>query len=296
MEEATSKSSNSKLVYIISGIAIVIIAAITYMYFSNRSEYQAVVEELNEEKVLLTEEFQILALDYDSLNSSNDTLNLMLEQEREKISHLIEEIKTVKATNSSKIREYKKELSSLRNVMRNFVVQIDSLNQRNQELTAENKKYRKRYDNIQDSFKELEKQKEQLVEKIEIASQLETMNYEVEGLNKKNRATKKARNVSKIKVCFTIQKNITSSIGEKNIYLRLMRPDNTLLVQSISDLFEYEGEEINFSASRVIEYGGEELDVCVFYNAEEGELLSGTYEADLFADGFNIGTTSFELK
>ncbi len=180
--------------------------------------------------------------------------------------------------------------------MKNFVVQIDSLNQRNEELTQENKQYRTQYNKIQDSFKELEKQKEKLAEKVEIASQLETYNYEVEGLNNKDRNTKKARNISKIRICFTIKKNITAPIGEKKVYLRVMRPDEALLVHSLDDKFTYEGEEINFSASRVIEYGGEELDVCVFYNADEGELMPGIYLADIFADGFNIGTTKFELK
>ena len=296
MENKAPQASNKKLIYIISAVAVVLIAVVFVMYLQNRKEYKAVVEEMTEEKVLLTEEFQTLALDYDSLQSNNDTLNLMLEQEREKISHLIEEIKTIKATNASKIREYKKELTSLRSVMRNFVVQIDSLNQRNQELSEENQQYKKQVNKIQDSYNELEKQKETLAKKVDIASKLETYNYEVEGLNSKDRETKKARNVSKIRVCFTIQKNITAPIGEKNVYLRILRPDEALLVRSLDDKFEYEEEEINFSARRVIEYGGEELDVCIFYQADEGELLPGTYTADIFADGFNIGTTSFELK
>lgn len=296
MENKAPQKANNKQIYIISAIASIIILILLVLYFNNRSEYQAVVEGLNEEKTLLTEEFQSLAVDYDSLHSNNDTLNLMLDQEREKIAHLIEEIKTIKATNSSKIREYEKELSSLRNVMKSFVVQIDSLNQRNQELTQENKQYRKQYTKIQDSFKSLEKQKEKLAEKVEIASQLETYNYELESLNRKGRLTKRARNVSKIKICFTIRKNITASIGEKRIYLRIMRPDDVLLIRSLDDKFTYEGEEINFSASRIIEYGGEKLDVCIFYNAEEGELMPGMYIADIFADGFNIGTTKFELK
>nr|WP_321405830.1 hypothetical protein [uncultured Carboxylicivirga sp.] len=296
MENKAPQKSNNKLIYIISAVAVALIAVVLFMYLSNRKEYKAVVEEMTEEKLLLTEEFQTLALDYDSLQSNNDTLNLLLEQEREKISHLIEEIKTIKATNASKIREYKKELTSLRSVMKSFVVQIDSLNQRNQELSEENIQYRKQVTKIQDSFKELEKQKEKLAEKVEIASQLETYNYEVEGLNSKDRETKKARNVAKIRVCFTIQKNITAPIGEKTVYMRIMRPDEALLVRSLDDKFKYEGEEINFSAQRVIEYGGEELDICIFYKADEGELLPGNYTADLFADGFHIGTTQFELK
>lgn len=290
------KSRSNKTIYILSAVAVIIITAVLFLYLNNRKEYQAIVEELTEEKVILTEEFQSLALDYDSLHTNNDTLNLMLEQEREKISHLIEEIKTIKATNSSKIREYKKELSSLRQVMKSFVVQIDSLNRRNIELTNENKQYRRQYSKVQESYKELEKQKEKLAEKIEIASQLETINGEAVGLNSKGRSTKRARNVAKIKVCFTIMKNITASVGEKNVYMRIVRPDDALLLHSLDDVFTYESEMINFSASRVIEYGGEDLDVCIFYQADAGELMAGTYTADLFSDGFNIGTVVFELK
>lgn len=291
-----SIKKNNKNIYILSALAAVVIAVILYLYFSNRREYQAIVEELTEEKVILTEEFQTLALDYDSLHSNNDTLNLLLEQEREKVINLIEELKTVKATNASKIREYKKELSSLRQVMKSFVVQIDSLNRRNLALTEENEKYRKQYSKVRESYKELEKETEKLAEKVEIASQLETTNGEGEGLNSRGKKTKRARNVDKIRICFTIKKNITAPVGEKIVYLRIQRPDGALLLHSLDDVFSYENEKINFSSRRVVEYSGEDLDVCLFYKADAGELMAGTYTADLFADGFNIGMVQFELK
>ncbi|WP_430813351.1 hypothetical protein [Carboxylicivirga sp. RSCT41] len=294
--ENTNKPSSNKLVYIIGGVAVVVIAVLLFFFISNRQEYRAVVEEMTEEKVLLTEEFQELALDYDSLHSNNDTLNLMLEQEREKITHLIEEIKTIKATNARKIREYKKELTTLRGVMRNFVIQIDSLNRRNEELTKENIKYRKQHDQIAQSYKELEEVKKTLDKKVEIASQLETSNIETQGLNAKGKTTKKARSVAKIRMCCTINKNVTAPVGIKTIYVRIQRPDEVLLINSKDNVFTYEDQEINYSASREFEYGGEDVDVCVFYAAADGELLGGVYTVDVFVDGFNIGTSTFELK
>ncbi|MBR8534356.1 hypothetical protein KDU71_02205 [Carboxylicivirga sediminis] len=296
MENNIEKPSSNKAIYIIGSIALVVIAVLLYLFISNKQQYQAVVEEMTEEKLILTEEFQALALDYDSLHSNNDTLNLQLEQEREKITHLIEEIKTIKATNASKIREYKKELSTLRGVMRNFVIQIDSLNRRNEELVQENIEYRKQHDKIAQSYKELEKVKEKLDKKVEIASQLETRNIELMGLNAKGNDTKKIRNVAKIRMCCTIEKNITAPVGMKTIYIRIMRPDEVLLISSKDNVFEYEGEDINFSAKREFEYGGEDVDVCVFYSVVDGELLKGVYVVDVFVDGFNIGTSSFELK
>jgi predicted nuclease with TOPRIM domain len=220
----------------------------------------------------------------------------MLDQEREKITHLIEEIKTIKATNARKIREYKKELTTLRGVMRNFVVQIDSLNRRNEELTKENIKYRKEHDKIAQSYKELEEVKKTLDKKVEIASQLETRNIETQGLNAKGKATKKARSVAKIRMCCTINKNVTAPVGIKTVYIRIQRPDEVLLITSKDNVFTYEEQEINYSANREFEYGGEDVDICVFYSAADGELLGGVYTVDIFVDGFNIGTSSFELK
>ncbi|MCW3804040.1 hypothetical protein [Plebeiibacterium marinum] len=285
-----------KTAIIVGSISAVLLIILGFLYFKNKSEMQMLVDEMVEEKDMLTMEFETLALDYDSLKTSSDTLNLMLEKEREKISQLIEEIHTIKATNSSKIREYKKELTSLRKVLKNYVVQIDSLNQTNKALEQENQQFRRKVTTIQSSYKELEKEKENLEEKVDIASKLETYNMEASGLNSKDRSTTRASRVSKIRICFTIQKNITAEVGEKLVYLRLLRPDGALLYHSKQDLFKHENKEINFSASRIVEYGGDELDVCLYYKVDAGELTSGDYVADLFADGHHIGNMTFNLR
>ncbi len=286
----------NKISYIIIAIALIVIAFVSYLYLDSKKQYEVVVTGLTEEKDILTDEYVSLATDFDSLSSNNETLNLMLEQEREKIAQLIEEIKTVNATNSAKIREYKKELSSLRTVMKGFLVQIDSLNQRNTVLSKENKEYKKQYAKMQENFKVLEQQKEKLVEKVEVASQLETYGLEVEGLSSKGKSIRRIRNATKIKVCFTILKNITASVGKKNVYVRIMRPDQSLLIDALDNKFLFEGKQINYSATREIEYASQNLDVCLYYSAAEGELMPGKYVVDIFADGFNIGTGEFDLK
>ncbi len=281
---------------IVGAVSVVLLIILGFLYFKNKSEMQMLVDEMTEEKDLLTTEFESLAIDYDSLKTNSDTMNLLLEKEREKISQLIEEIHTIKATNASKIREYKKELTSLRKVMKNYIVQIDSLNQTNKALQQENQQIRRTVSNIKTSYQKLEKEKENLAEKVDIASKLETFNMEATGLNSKDRSTTRSSRISKIRICFTIQKNITAEVGEKEIFLRILRPDGALLYHSKDDLFQYENKEINFSARRVVEYGGEELDVCLYYNVDAGELTEGDYTADIFADGHHIGNMTFSLR
>lgn len=296
MEGATQNNRNNKLLYIVLSIAATLLLLITGLYFIQNRQMNEIVSNLNEEKTILTEEYQKLILNYDSLQSDNDTINLLLEREREKIAHLIEEIKTIKATNTAKIREYQKELTTLRGVLRSYVIQIDSLNARNQELTKENIEYQRRYTQIQSSFKQLEVEKASLAQKVSIASQLDVTNIMAEGLNASGRKTDRSSRTAKIRLCFTVLRNVTAPVGMKTFYLRIERPDGQLLMHSKSDVFKYEGADINYSAVRSIEYGGEEIDVCIFYDADTGELTPGKYVADIFADGFHIGNHPFTLK
>ncbi len=294
--ETTTPKNNHKISIIIGIVAIVVISVLGYLYFQNKTQMESLVTEMEQEKDMLTYEYQNLALDYDSLKTNSDTLNLTLEKERQKIAQLIEEIQTVKATNASKIREYKKELSSMRKVLKSYIFQIDSLNQTNKALQEENQSYKKKVSTMQSSYTQLEEVKKELQNKVDIASKLETFNMEASTMNSNGRKTSKHSRTSKISICFTIQKNITAEVGEKDIFLRILRPDGALLFHSRDDVFSYEGENINYSAMRTVEYGGEELDVCIFYNVDAGELTEGVYTADIFGDGYHIGNMTFNLK
>lgn len=297
METSKQNINNpSKKLLIVGIAAIIIIVTLGFLYFQSRSEMKEVVQVMTEEKMDLTMEYQNLAIDYDSLKTNNQAINEKLELERERVSNLLEELKTVKATNALKIRELRKELSTLRTVMTSFIVQIDSLNRRNEELTQENKSMRTQVGKIQDSYKVLEKQKETLAAKVEIASKLETANMQGSGLAANGKTTDRVNRAAKLRVCFDVLKNISAPVGEKLLYLRISRPDGALLMHSINDQFKYEDGMINFSAKRSIEYGGETTNVCIFYNVDEGELMAGEYRAEVFADGHMIGGMSFKLK
>ncbi|MDG5800493.1 hypothetical protein QA597_09000 [Marinilabiliaceae bacterium ANBcel2] len=276
--------------------ASLIIIAVTLLYYYQNREMTQIVNNLTEEKHILTEEYQNLILNYDSLQSDNDTLNEILAMERQRVEHLVEEIKTIRATNTAKIREYQQELVTLRGVLQSYVAQIDSLNQRNEELTRENIEHRQRYAQIESSYKNLQEVKTDLEEKVTIASKLEVAKLEADGLTSSGRTTNRSRRAEQIRVCFTLLKNVTTPVGMKDIYLRVERPDGQLLMHSRDDLFEYEESEINFSAKRTVEYGGEEMEVCIYYDADAGELTSGEYTADLFADGFHIASHIFSLR
>src|SRR5690554_5193971 len=109
METTSKPTGNNKRLYLIIGIIAAVLIALSVLFYIQNREMNTIVEQLNVEKTILTEEYQKLAFNYDSLHSDNDTLNLMLEMERERIAQLVEELKTLKATNTARIREFRSE-------------------------------------------------------------------------------------------------------------------------------------------------------------------------------------------
>jgi len=225
---------------------------------------------------------------------SNDSLLHKFENEQIKVQRLQEELRTVKATNTKRINELTKELEVLRNLLKHYIQQIDSLDKINTKLTTENKQITSRLNQTNQRLNQVTKEKEQLGEIVQLASKLTASNITVKGLNDKNKQTNQIKNLQKIQFDFLVSKNVTATPGEKTIYIRIMEPNDDVLIISPNNVFTYEDREINYSEKRNIEYEGEELHVTIYYNI--GKFLSpGTYSVAIFADGNRIGLKSFKL-
>lgn len=280
-----------------AGALIIIVGALVYNIISTKRHLAEMTEQYEIEKEELEEEYSQLAIQYEGykLNVNNDSLIDKLENERLKVQRLVEELKTTKATNARRINQLKKELSTVRAVLRSYVAQVDSLNRVNAQLVEENKEVHRKYKAASQTATELKKQKEQLTHKVTLASKLDAVAINVEAQNKRNKKTTKISKAEKLKVTFTIAKNVTAEIGNKDIYVRILKPDNDALVKSRNDVFRYENQDINYSMRKNIEYDGEEVAVTMYWNIEE-YLTPGTYRVDIFADGNLIGKKSFTLE
>ncbi|MBO5978947.1 MAG: hypothetical protein J6Q12_00735, partial [Bacteroidales bacterium] len=125
---------NLKKIMIALIVVVVALAGVlAYVWYQKSS----LVKELTIEKDELTEQMVALQNDYATLSSDYDEINLQLDSSRLEVQLLIEKLAKTEATNRSKIRQYEKELGTLRSIMRNYIVQIDSLNTLNKKLTAD---------------------------------------------------------------------------------------------------------------------------------------------------------------
>lgn len=283
----------------ISISALLLIAAIIMgvMLMDSRKQNVEMQELFALEKEELENEYSSFATQYDELQIriTNDSLQDKLEQEKLKTQQLLEELRQTKATDAAEITRLKKELKTVRAVLRSYVVQIDSLNRVNEELQKENKRVKARYSEASRTINKITEEKENLTKKVNLASQLDAIGITFTPLKKNGKEAKKIKDAKKFAIGFTIAKNITTQTGEKTIYVRILKPDEEVLAKSAGDTFAYENQSLKYSIKKYIEYNGEEQKVNVYWDIEEF-LQAGTYKVYIFADGNMIGSNSFTIK
>ena len=297
-EKKEAKEINKMSMLVVAVIVLLVIAGgAGYYIVHQQQEMNDLVESFDLEKQSLEDEYNELSLQYEGYKFSvgNDSLVALLSTEQAKVQRLLEELRTVKATNAREISRLKKELATLRKIMRNYVMQIDSLNRANEALKEENKQVVKKYQQASSTAATLKKEKEKLTERVTLASRLDATDISVTPVNARGKAQKRIKRMQQFVVNFKIAKNITAPVGEKTIYVRIFKPDDDVLVKNRSNLFSFEGKEINYSMKKIIEYEGEEVAVTLYWDIEEF-LSPGTYRVDIFADGNHIGKKSFTLE
>ena len=126
------------------------------------------------------------------------------------------------------------------------------------------------------------------------ANRLDAVGISVKAVNNRGGEVKISR-AFYLEINFQLVKNLTAPVGEKNIYIRLVKPDGDILRKSYSEVFTFENKEIAYSILKSIEYDGEEQSVKMNWNVEE-VIPEGTYIVDIFADGIKIGLSRFVLE
>ncbi len=254
------------------------------------------LEELAElNRLEMQNEYEDFARQYKELQTqvTNDSLVAQLEKEQKRAEALLAELQRTKDTDAAEILRLKKELATLREILRNYIVQIDSLNSLNRELSAENQSLRVENQQAQQHISTLKTERETLSDKVAIAAQLDANSVSAIPLNKKSKQTKKAKDAKKFQISFNVARNVTAQTGMKSVYVMITTPTGRVLSQG--GTFPYENRTLNYSIRKDIEYTGEEQGVTVYWDVSE-TLSAGNYRVDIFADGQRIGGATFTLE
>ena len=279
-------------------IAVAFFAGIALWLFVNLQQQKSVNEEMQElaalDKQEMENEYERFTLQYSEMMTqiNNDSIVAQLTQEQLRTQQLLEELKKVKATDAREIARLKKELATVRNVLRSYIRQVDSLNQVNQQLVAENSQIKGKLEQSNQVNQSLQQQNQNLTERMDRAAQLDATHIVMTPLNKRNKAAKKMKDCKQIQVSFTITKNVSATNGNRIVYVRIQTPNGNVLN---AGLFDYENKQIEYSMKKAIEYAGEEMNVTTYWDVNEF-LSAGDYRVSIFSEGNMIGTQTFSFN
>ena len=280
----------------IVGLALVGTVAYLYVNLDNQKKENKAMQELAElDKKEMENEYQQFATQYSEMKTqiSNDSIIAQLTAEQEKTERLLKELKDTKSNDAREIARLKRELATVRAVLRSYVIEIDSLNRLNQNLTAENSRIKGQYNEATRQIEGLNSERASLSEKVAIAAQLDATGISMQLKNKKGKKTDKTSKCKTVQVNFTIAKNVTASNGTKTFYVRITSPSGTTL--GGGGTFNYQNRSLEATMHKTVEYDGREITISTFWNVSQS-LMAGTYQVSVFADGNMIGSRSFSFK
>lgn len=280
----------------IVGLALVGTVAYLYVNLDNQKKENKAMQELAElDKKEMENEYQQFATQYSEMKTqiSNDSIIAQLTAEQEKTERLLKELKDTKSNDAREIARLKRELATVRAVLRSYVIEIDSLNRLNQNLTAENSRIKGQYNEAARQIEGLNSERASLSEKVAIAAQLDATGISMQLKNKKGKKTDKTSKCKTVQVNFTIAKNVTASNGTKTFYVRITSPSGTTL--GGGGTFNYQNRSLEATMRKAVEYDGRETTISTFWNVSQS-LMAGTYQVSVFADGNMIGSRSFSFK
>ena len=299
MEEQNSSSRKYKIY--LSVIALLLLVLIVWL-FIQRSQMMKLVKEKEVEKIALQHNLDSLMTEHNNLKVSYGALSDSLKSKDSLIQINALEIKKL-LDNQWDYNTIHKKFERLQKVAQGYVHQMDSLYTVNRELTAENDRIRQVVKTEQNRNQNLMKDKEELKEKMNQAAYIKAYDvtatpYKLKSGGSKEQLTDKATRTDRIRVCFTIGENPLVASGKKNIYIRLVRPDNIVVIKSKYDTFVFNGQTLPFSLREDVDYQGKAMRVCVDWTKKDNDkpAMKGKYMVTVFADDKEIGTGSFDLK
>ncbi len=279
-------------------VILLLVGGVTYLSLGLFRQVQANkdMKELAEmDKKEMENEYEMFARQYSEMKTqiNNDSIIAQLTQEQLRTQQLLEELREVKSTDAREIARLKKELATVRAVLRSYVIEIDSLNRLNQKLMDENARVKDQYQNAERQIQGLSSEKATLSQKVAIAAQLDATNIAMVAKKKNGKAAKRMKDCTSIEVSFVIAKNVTASNGVHTLYARITSPAGGVL--GGGGTFAYEDRDIEYTMRKDIEYTGEETAVSMYWQVTDF-LSAGTYNVSIFSDGNMIGSRSFTFN
>lgn len=270
------------------------------------TEMEALNEMMHDEGLAIGENLrqnlENMLAQYNDMEISNQQMSDSIQMQKDKIATLIQELDDAKGDRKhymSKVYMLQKETETLRNIMKDYIRTIDSLNQVNQGLVVDLDNTRNDLNNVTTERDDYKIQSEQLTEKVNKGSKLSAFSFLTEGIKERSsgsyKETDRASGCTHIRSCFTLGENTIATPGDKTVYMRIITPGGSVLASSNNNIFKSGDQSLLYSDKKVVNYQNQQIDVCIFHKLTQ-TIDKGNYTCQIYCEGAMIGTNNFVLK
>lgn len=275
-------------------ILTVILLALSAFYFNIHRQQQADYSLLSVDRDSLQSNLSSIITEFDELQINNDSLKISMEIEKQRADSIITQLQKERSFNYTKLKQYEREVGTLRSLMRGYLQTIDSLNSLNEKLISENVSYKKQISTVELRAEEAEERAQELVNRVKEGSRLRAQDITITSLNASGRDVSRIKRAERLSINFTLVPNELATPGNKEIYARITSPDGYVLSTEDIPTFELNGERVTYSASRKVEYQNTALPVSIFF-AGSG-FVEGLYKVELYNEDYLIGASDIEMR
>ena len=282
-------------------------------YQSTHSQSIANLDESKEQCEALVRQLEgQLALQQDEITRLNNEL-------KEQVA-LVAEAQDAAATAKKDAETYKKSAANTKGAVNKKIAELEEMcNQYKEEieqLRAENERLKTENDSLRTEVVTMRQEAQQtaidnakLAQKVSMAAILVTRDITVTPLkrvaNNSGKETNRASAVTTLKIDGAILDNNVVDPGSIVLYVRIIDPAGRLVATPkfdgrgivIPQEFESNGARISYTVAQSVEFSGEGRTFTIIWNkGEDEELTAGIYKVVVYANGNNIGSTTFRLK
>jgi hypothetical protein len=296
VEEPTSDNGNQKKILIaVAAVLVVLCGVLGYMWLKTDNELDVNIEESKAALAASAQDLLDLQEAYSGLSIQYDTINMQLDSSRMEVELLMQKLQDERKISNATIKQYQKELGTLRTIMKGYIVQIDSLQKLNTKLTADAAAARQEAAASRKKTEELSKTVESLSGQVSAGAVIKAYGLKAEAYNKSDKVTDRSSRTTYILTSLTLGENDLAEKGPVTVYVRVKDPEGFLLVNGNQKAFEYNGEVMNCSASREVDYQGAAVELGIYLN-DIPEFTKGVYTVEAYTAKALLGTTEFMLR
>ena len=288
-----------KIIRLLSGIIIVIIIGLAYFIYQNNENEKI--------KMMQEKELDNVYLELDSISNVLSEKILTISQLGGNIDSLLVlkenleiEKKEFRTRAYAQINRLQGKVDGYRELLLAQDEEIERLKKVNEQLFEENKEQKIEINNLNSTISNINQSNKKLEEKIEVASRLEILDFEVIGVFRNGSEKKNSfrnRSLHRLIINLTLNENDLAKIEVVDVFISIEKPNGEVIydISKGSGTFTFEKREEFYTIKEGVLVDRYKKELSINYIKNQ-EFDRGLHKVHFYTNEYKIGSGEFLIK